>query len=135
MHNYKYCVQAKSFQFCLTLCDFIEYSQPSSSVYVILQARKLEWVANLPPGDLPNTGIKPFSLTIPVLAGRFSTTWRRKWQQLQYSFLENPMYRGSWWSIVHGIAKSQSDMTELLTHYISTGTTWEAQIYVIGHKI
>ena len=32
-----------------------------------------------PPGDLPNTGIKPRSLTSPALAGRFfttSTTWK-----------------------------------------------------------
>ena len=32
---------------------------------------------------------------------------------LQYSFLENPMDRGTWWATVHGVA--ESDMTELLT--------------------
>ena len=32
--------------------------------------------------------------------------WRRKWQPLQYSCLENPMDRGTWWAIVHGIAKN-----------------------------
>ena len=34
-----------------------------------------------PPGDLPNTGIKPTSLASPALAGRFfisSTTWEAK---------------------------------------------------------
>ena len=25
---------------------------------------------------------------------------------LQYSYLENPMHRGAWWSTVHGVAKS-----------------------------
>ena len=25
---------------------------------------------------------------------------------LQYSFLENPMDRGAWWAIVHGVTKS-----------------------------
>ena len=30
---------------------------------------------------------------------------------LQYSCLENPMDRGAWWAIVHGIAK-ESDMTK-----------------------
>ena len=25
---------------------------------------------------------------------------------LQYSYLENPMDRGAWWAIVHGVAKS-----------------------------
>ena len=32
---------------------------------------------------------------------------------LQYSFLENPMARGTWRATVHGVA--ESDMTELLT--------------------
>ena len=30
---------------CLTLCDRMDYSQPGSSVYGILLARILEWVA------------------------------------------------------------------------------------------
>ena len=32
---------------------------------------------------------------------------------IQYSCLENPMDRGIWWAIVHGVA--ESDMTEQLT--------------------
>ena len=36
---------AKSLQSCLTLCDPIDGSPPCSSVYRILQARVLEWVA------------------------------------------------------------------------------------------
>ena len=27
---------------------------------------------------------------------------------LQYSCLENPMDRGAWWAIIHGVAKSQT---------------------------
>ena len=30
--------------------------------------------------------------------------------QLQYSCLENPMDRGTWWTIVHSIAKSQTQL-------------------------
>ena len=33
----------------------------------------------------------------------------------QYSCLENPMDRGAWQATVHGVAMSQSDMTEQLT--------------------
>ena len=29
---------------------------------------------------------------------------------LQYSCLENPMDRGAWWAMVHGVAKSQTQM-------------------------
>ena len=33
------------FQLCLILCDPMDHSPPGSSVYEILQARILEWVA------------------------------------------------------------------------------------------
>ena len=48
------CVQAQSLQSCLTLCDPMDCSPPSSSVHGILQARILEWVAVPSSGDLPN---------------------------------------------------------------------------------
>ena len=31
--------------------------------------------------------------------------WRRKWQPAPVSCLGNPMDRGGWWAIVHGVAK------------------------------
>ena len=33
---------------------------------------------------------------------------------LQYSCLENPMDRGTWWATVHGIAKSQTQLDNKL---------------------
>ena len=39
------CVRAKLLQSCLTLCNPVDCSPPSSSVHGILQARTLEWVA------------------------------------------------------------------------------------------
>ena len=45
----------------------MDYSPPGSSVHGISQARKLKWVAMIPPGDLPNPGIEPASPTTPVL--------------------------------------------------------------------
>ena len=35
---------------------------------------------------------------------------------LQYSWLENPMDRGPWWTIVHRVAKSQTWVKQLSTH-------------------
>ena len=71
---------AKSLQSCPTLCDPMDCSPPGSSVHRILQARILEWIA-MPstPGDLPDPGIEPTSLTSPALAGGFLTT-RATWE-------------------------------------------------------
>ena len=52
-------------QMCLTLCDPVNYSLPSSSVHGVLQARILPFPS---PGDLPDPGIKPW---VPCIAGRF----------------------------------------------------------------
>ena len=48
-------------QSCLTLCDPLDSSLPGSSTHGILQARILEWVAILSPGDLSDAGIEPGS--------------------------------------------------------------------------
>ena len=39
------CIHAKWLQSHLTLCGYIGYSPPGSSVHGILQARTLEWFA------------------------------------------------------------------------------------------
>ena len=31
---------------------------------------------------------------------------------LQYSFLENPTDRGAWWAAVHGVTKSQTQLSD-----------------------
>ena len=36
---------------------------------------------------------------------------------LQYSCLENPMDRGAWWTVVHGVAKSQVQLTTHAQQY------------------
>ena len=35
---------------------------------------------------------------------------------LQYSCLENPMDRGAWWAIVHGVSQSWIRLKQLHTH-------------------
>ena len=63
-----------SLQSCLTLCDPMDYSPPSSSIHGILQAKKLEWVAMPSSRESSDPGIEPASLKSPALAGRFFTT-------------------------------------------------------------
>ena len=36
--------------------------------------------------------------------------------ELQYSCLENPVDRGAWWSAVHGVAQSQTQLKQLSMH-------------------
>ena len=48
----------------VTLCDSMDCSPPGSSVYGILQARILEWVAIPFSRDLSDLGIKPGSPTL-----------------------------------------------------------------------
>ena len=39
-------------------------------------------------------------------------SWRRKWQPTQYSCLKNSMDRGAWWATVHGVTKSQAQLSD-----------------------
>ena len=39
--------------------------------------------------------------------------WRRKWQPLQCSCLENPRDRGAWWAAVYGVAQSWTGLKQL----------------------
>ena len=61
------CMCDKWLQSYPTLYEPMDCGLPGSSVHEILQARMLEWVAMAFPGDLPNPGIEPVSLTFPAL--------------------------------------------------------------------
>ena len=67
-------LHAKSHQSFPTLCNPMDYSPPGSSIHEILQARKMEWVACPPPGDLSDPGIKPVPLMSLALADGFFNT-------------------------------------------------------------
>ena len=64
---------AKLLQPCLTLCDAVDCSLSMGF------SRQEHWsgLPYPPPGDLPNPGIKPESLTSPASAGRFFSTTRK----------------------------------------------------------
>ena len=38
--------------------------------------------------------------------------WSRKWQPLQYSCLENSMYRGNWQATVHGVKNCWTQLSD-----------------------
>ena len=58
-----------------TLCNSGDCSPSGSSIHGILQARILEWVVMPPPGDLPDPGMEPTSLTSHALSTGFFTTF------------------------------------------------------------
>ena len=68
-------------------------------------------------GSIPGLGRSP--------GGRYGNP-------LQYSCLENPMDKGAWWAIAHGVAKSQTRLSDLAwmhalkekTHCRSYGRSW-----------
>ena len=71
---------------CVQLfCDSMVLSLPDSSVHGILWARILEWVAILPPGDLPRAKGSS-SLPSPALTGKFFTS-RATWEAHYISYL------------------------------------------------
>ena len=61
-------------QLRLTRCDPMDCGPPNSSVHGIFQARMLERVATLTPGDLADAGIETSSFVSPALAGGFLHT-------------------------------------------------------------
>ena len=62
-------------QLCLTLCDPMEHSSLGSSVYGILQARILEWVAI--PFSRKSSWPRDWTW-VSCIAGRFFTVWATK---------------------------------------------------------
>ena len=68
------CMCAKSLHLCLTLYDPMDCSPPGSCVHGISRQEYWNGLPCSPPGDLPNAGIEPASLTFPALAEGFFTT-------------------------------------------------------------
>ena len=56
--------------------------------------------------------------------------WRRKWQPTPVFLPENPMDRGAWWATVHGVTKSQ---TQLSMHTCTRVA--ELKNWIYGHWI
>ena len=61
-------------QSCLTLCNPMDYSLPSSSLHGIFQARYWSRLLFPSPGELPDPGIQTSSLVSLALAGGVFTT-------------------------------------------------------------
>ena len=79
----------------------------------LLDSFPCDWVFNRDISSFPaNSGDVRDARSIPGL-GR--SPGGGHGNLLQYSCLENPMDTGAWWATVHGIAKSQTQLSNLLT--------------------
>ena len=63
--------------------------------------------------------------------------WRRKWQPLQCSCLENPRNGAAWWAAIYGVTQSRTGLKRLIissssnTTYTSTFTSWNINLCLI----
>ena len=101
------CLVAK---LCPTLCDPIDCTPPGPSVHGISPARILEWVAI----SFSGWSSWPRDQTCVSCISRWILYWATReanGSPLQYSCLENPMDRRAWWAAVHGVARSQTRLS------------------------
>ena len=68
------CMDAKSLQSCLTLCDPMDVAHQAPLSMGFARQEYRSGLPCPPPGDPPNPEIKPVCLTSPILAGGFFTT-------------------------------------------------------------
>ena len=68
------CMHAQLLQSCLSVCNPMDESPLRSSVYEILQARILEWVAISSPRGSSQPEVQSVSFITPELAGKFLIT-------------------------------------------------------------
>ena len=91
-------MHAKSLQSCPTLCNPMNCSLAASSVYGILQARILEWIA-IP---FSRGSSQPRDWTwVSCIAGRFFTIWAT---------------REAWWAVVHEVTMSRTWLSNWVQH-------------------
>ena len=94
---------------CSYICTSISALQMRSSIPFFWDSQVVLVVKNLAAnaGDIRDSGLIPGSGRSP--RGEHGNP-------LQCSCLENPMDRGSWWAIVHRVAKSWSQLKQFSTH-------------------
>ena len=94
-------------QSCPTLCDPMDCSPPGSSVHEIFHERILEWVAiSFSRGSSqPRDRTRVICTADRFFPEKLVPSALEHENPFQYSSLENPMDRGAWGAVVHGVAE------------------------------
>ena len=110
-------------QSCPTLRDPLDWRSPRSSVHGIFQARTLEWVtiSSSRVSSRPRDRIR--GSYVSWIADRFFPCWAIgkpdfiRGTAPECSCLENPMDRGAWQAMVHGVTKSGTQRVHVCTRF------------------
>ena len=95
---------SREFIFFLVLHFYLEKAMaPHSSTL----AWKIPWTEE--PGGLQSMGSRRVGRDWATSLSLFTFMhWRRKWNPLQCSCLENPRDGGAWWAAIYGVAQSRT---------------------------
>ena len=74
------------------------------------------------------SSITPPSMSFQFLLPTSALFGEGNGNSLQYSCLGNPMDRGAWWAIVHGLAKSQIQLKQISTHALGSTAVRKAKL-------
>ena len=87
-------------------------------------------------GNLPDPGVEhTYPLSAEFQADSLSLLWRRKWQPVQCSCLENPTDREAWRATVHGVVKGCTRLKDWHTHQsLSLSHRGSISVYILAKK-
>ena len=102
---------AKSLQLCATLCDLTGCSLSGSSVHACPTLINTQSVELTFPGGSDGKESACDAGDPGSIAGSGRSPGEGNSNPLQYPCLENPMDRGTWRAVVHGVAKSQTQLS------------------------
>ena len=85
-------------------CGHLKHCQEGDGTHSRTLGWKIPWTEE--PGRLPSMGSRRVGHNWATSLSLFTFThWRRKWQPLQCSCLENPRDGGAWWAAVYGVTQ------------------------------
>ena len=122
---------------CLTLCDPMDCV--AHQAFLSMRFPRQEYWSGLPfrsSGNLPDPGVEhTYPLSAEFQADSLSLLWRRKWQPVQCSCLENPTDREAWRATVHGVVKGCTRLKDWHTHQsLSLSHRGSISVYILAKK-
>ena len=100
----------------------VNYYLIFKQIFTLIQGCAAGTVVKNPPVNVGNMVSAPGLGRSPGEGNGFS---------LQYSCLENPMDRGAWWATVHGVAKSQTQLSTSILPYSFEKINTSTKIFIL----